>query len=308
MEAVRALKPGTVRRYRQRLDAFLDDARVADGVELRADHLTEHLRSLYLGGLSASTRRGAYVAARSFGESLVIAGEVAANPFARVPSPKPEYREEIQVLTRGEVERLIYGDPPGLPEDPLAARNRVLCLLIYWLGLRPSELGLRLDGLVRSGRSLKVRLRHTKWASEDQYQVLSDPRALSMLGDYGAVHRPTLVEADEDSPWLVPSVRRCGRGGRYRVVGPLRSESVSRIVAEEMRRAGIRKRGRQLSPKILRHSLATHLLEAGWEPAEVQEHLRHRSIQTTQLYTHVRPGRIESLLRSRSPLGSRPGA
>ena len=93
--------------------------------------------------------------------------------------------------------------------------------------------------------------------------------------------RPRLLDR-QASPWLFPS----SRGGRQLAAG-----SVWRIFKREARSVGIRKKGRRISPHILRHTLATSLLERGADLKLVRDWLRHSDVSTTQRYVHRRSGR-----------------
>jgi integrase/recombinase XerD len=185
-----------------------------------------------------------------------------------IPRPRKERRLPT-VLGQGEVAGLIQ-----------ATRNpteRAMVMLLYSAGLRVSELvGLRREDLDED-RCL-IRVRGGK-GRKDRYTLLSDRAA--------EVVRIHLEFQPSEAPWVFPG----GEESR-----PLTSRSVQKIVARVGERAGIKKR---VTPHVLRHSFATHLLEAGTDIRYIQELLGHASTKTTQVYTHVSR---KDLARIRSPL------
>lgn len=184
-----------------------------------------------------------------------------------IPRPKPE-RGLPQVLSRAEVIRILA-----------AIRNRkhrAIVLLIYSAGLRVSEaVRLRPEDLDVDRRL--VRVRRGK-GGKDRYSLLAD-RAIEAV----RLHR----EDSPDGPWLFSGARP----DRH-----LTPRSVQRVITEAAAKAGIRKR---VTPHTLRHSFATHLLEAGTDLRYIQELLGHASSRTTELYTHVSRPRLAAI---RNPL------
>jgi integrase/recombinase XerD len=150
-------------------------------------------------------------------------------------------------------------------------------MLLYSSGLRVSELvRLRSEDL-DSDRGL-IRVRAGK-GRKDRYTLLSDRAAEEI-----EIHRR--FQGDE-VPWVFPG----GHDGR-----PITVRTVQKVVARIGERAGIRKK---VTPHVLRHSFATHLLETGTDIRYIQELLGHASTKTTQIYTHVSR---KDLARIRNPL------
>ncbi|NNF14660.1 MAG: tyrosine-type recombinase/integrase [Gemmatimonadetes bacterium] len=185
----------------------------------------------------------------------------------KLPRPKRE-RRLPQVLSRGEVSRLI--DAVAHP------KHRALTLLIYSSGLRVSEaVRLRPEDL-DAERGL-IRVRRGK-GGKDRYTLLSD-RALDAVRIYRM--------AFPVGRWLFPGARP---GRHYSV------RSIQKVITQAGASAGIEKR---VTPHVLRHSFATHLLEAGTDLRFIQELLGHRSSRTTELYTHVSHPQLAAI---RNPL------
>jgi integrase/recombinase XerC len=283
--SVRGRSQATARRYRRLVERLLED--VGQPIAQLDQRLIEkHLRRLHVAGRGESVRRGVVVAIRSLGEWCLAHGIIESNPGASLSGPRP-YRREIKVLAVAEVSRLLWGDSPGtLPQDPLEMRNRVLLGVSYVAGLRASEIGpLEAEGVVwhEVGQIFSILVRRGKGSGQDVRLPLDRPVS-RMLG-----------------AWL--AVRGSGNGGgRFLWGRPLTRGAVRNIFLDRCAEVGIAATGRRLSPHILRHSVATHLLQEGVDIRQVQLLLRHRSIATTELYLHADVDRLGSVLIRKSPL------
>jgi integrase/recombinase XerD len=188
--------------------------------------------------------------------------------MGEIPRPKKERRLPA-VLSQEEVETLIRATR--------TPTERALVMLLYASGLRVSEVvRLRREDLDRH-RSM-IRVRGGK-GRKDRYTLFSD-RAAEVMETHCSFQDP-------DDPWVFPG----GSDGR-----PITTRSVQKVVTRIGQRAGIRKR---VTPHVLRHSFATHLLETGTDIRYIQVLLGHASTKTTQIYTHVSR---KDLARIRSPL------
>lgn len=185
-----------------------------------------------------------------------------------IPRPRRETRLPT-ILSRNEVERLV-----SVVEN---IRHRALILLLYSAGLRCGEVvRLRPEDFDRERGLIFIRGGKGR---KDRYTLLSH-RALEAVEMVLAARRP-------GSPWLFPG-ERSDR--------PISTRTVQHVIERARHRAGIQK---PVTPHILRHSFATHLLEAGTDLRYIQKLLGHASSRTTEIYTHV--SRRE-LGRIRSPL------
>jgi site-specific recombinase XerC len=280
--SVRGRTEGTARRYRRLVERLLKDAGKPIA-QLGREDIEKHLRRLHVAGRGESVRQGVVVAVRSLGEWCLAHGIVEVNPGASLSGPRP-YRREIKVLTVAEVSRLLWGDKPGtLPRELLAMRDRVLLGVAYVAGLRASEIGpLEAEGVVwqEATQTFSVLVRHGKGAGGDVRLPLDRPVS-RMLG-----------------AWLASRA-----SGRFLWGRPLTRGAVRKILHRRCSEVGISAGGgRRISPHVLRHSLATHLLDAGMDIRKVQLLLRHRSIATTEKYLHADVGRLAGELVRRSPL------
>jgi integrase/recombinase XerD len=221
-----------------------------------------HLKDI---GLAPSSIRRSISATRTYFRFLLADGIVVRDPSERLETPK-RWRTLPDVLTVEEVSRLLAA--PTL-DDPLAFRDRAMLELAYAAGLRVSEwitLAVRdvlmEDKLVRVfGKGSKERL------------VPIGRSAIAAVATYIRELRPRLEKGSGEGILLLNA-----RGE------PLSRMGAWKILRRYVERAGIEK---AVSPHTLRHSFATHLLEAGADLRAVQEMLGHADISTTQIYTHV---------------------
>jgi site-specific recombinase XerD len=289
LTSVRGRAEGTVRRYRRLVERLLAD--VGKPIEqLTREDVEKHLRRLHVAGRGESVRQGVVVAVRSLGEWCVAHGVVEVNPGAGLAGPSG-FRREVRPLTVEEVSRLIWGDRVGyLPTGHRELRDRALLAVIYIAGLRASEPGpIRLNDVLWDEAAGVFRLLLVKGkAARREKWVHLDRLVSRVLGAYLAV-RPG------GSPWLFVSARGT----------PLTRAAVYQIFRRRIKEVGIEARGRRMSPHILRHSIATHLLARGWDIRTVQIHMRHASIKTTEVYLHADEGRVQRMMLRWSPLGPR---
>jgi integrase/recombinase XerD len=237
-----------------------------------------HLKDI---GLAPSSIRRSISATRTYFRFLLADGIVVHDPSERLETPK-RWRTLPDVLTVEEISRLIAA--PTF-DDPLAFRDRAMLELAYGAGLRVSEwitLAVRdvlmEDKLVRVfGKGSKERL------------VPIGRSAIAAVATYVRELRPRLEKGRGEGILLLNA-----RGE------PLSRMGAWKILRRYVERAGIEK---TVSPHTLRHSFATHLLEAGADLRAVQEMLAHADISTTQIYTHVDREYLRRVYREYHPRG-----
>lgn len=286
--------PRTVTAARFAVERFLGDLGAAPTVgDLTRAAVERHLRRLFVRGLGEAARAKALRSIRSFLRYLVGHRMLEHNPANEIRAPRT-YSRERPTLSLTETRRLLGldGTRVQLPRTFIGLRNLVLLAVTYAAGLRASEIGpLRTDdlGWGEDTSLFSVLVARAKGARRDERLQL--PVDISrLLGFYLDLRRgePSAV----GSPYLF-----VGRQG-----SPLTSRQVHRIFKERLKAAKIEARGRRLSPHVLRHSRATHLLEAGFDVRSVQTMLRHGSLETTAGYLHTSEEKIARYLLRKEPL------
>jgi integrase/recombinase XerD len=235
-------------------------------------------------GMAPATAARRRSAVRQFYRFALGEGWRTDDPSRRVEAPR-QGRPLPKILSREEVERLIAA---AAARDG-AAGVRLACLveLTYASGLRVSELvALPLAAVARDPAYLIVKGKGGK----ERLAPLGEA-ARTAVKAWLAV-RPAAKDAGgRDNPWLFPSR---GAGGR------LTARRVAQMMDEAAVAAGIDRS--KVSPHVLRHAFATHLLEGGADLRVVQTLLGHADIATTQIYTHVAQDRLAQVVASKHPL------
>jgi integrase/recombinase XerD len=287
--AERGASRNTLDAYRRDLLGFLDHAGELgrDFLTADSDVLRHYMRSQATAGMSARTAARRISALRQFFQFLFAEGFRPDNPSLAIDRPK-QRRSLPKYLSEEEVDRLLAAAAARPGHD--RARMMALLEVLYATGLRVSELvGLPLSALGRDGKTLIVRGKGGK----ERMVPLTEP-ASDALAAYVAVRdrcAPAAAERPRPSPWLFPSRSRQGHLTRVRF---------GQLLKEVAAAAGI-EAGR-VSPHVLRHSFASHMLARGADLRSVQQLLGHADIGTTQIYTHVMDARLKALVQEAHPL------
>lgn len=277
-----------LRRYVEFLATDRDERRVADAVPADVDAFA---RSLRAAGLAPASTTRTLVAVRSLHRWLAAEGLRPDDPAARVESPRladalPKALTEEQVMSlldllESEVGRLRT-DPGegGVREQAFAVRDRALFETLYGTGARVSEIcGLRFTDVDLDGALLRVLGKRSK-----ERVVPLGSHAVRTLREWFDDGRPELVPRQWRRRDDADAVFLGARGTR------LTRQAVWQLLQKRGLQAGVPVQ--QLSPHVLRHSCATHLLDHGADIRSVQELLGHASIGTTQRYTKVATERL----------------
>ncbi len=289
----RGLAPNSLAAYRRdlrRYVAYLHDIGRQTLAEVTAADLAAYAGRLHGGDdghppLATASAARAIVTVRGLHRFAQLEGDVAVDVARDLKPPSPAKRLP-KALPVDEVDALI--EAAGFDGTPLARRDRALLELLYATGARISEaVALDVDdvrGQLDDGAaSLKL---HGKG---DKDRVVPVGRsAVRAVGDYLVSGRPSLVTAGRGTPALFVN----GRGGR------LSRQSAWSVLRRAAEKAGIE---RDISPHVLRHSYATHLLDGGADVRVVQELLGHASVTTTQLYTLVTAERLREVYATAHP-------
>ncbi len=274
----KGLSKNSIDAYRRDLVRLADELSGAEKNGDRGDLLTAtqqqlsaHLRTLRLAGLAPSSVRRALVSIRRFYAFLVAEGTRSDNPSENLLFPR-KLQHLPKVLSQDQVESLLAA--PDTSTD-LGLRDRSMLELLYATGLRVSELvgldvaQLRLDEgfLVAFGKGDKERVVPVGDAAE------------AWVLRYLSEVRPRLVSGRHERVFVNARGGSLSRQGLWKI----------------LRGYGVALGLRGLSPHVLRHSFATHLLEHGADLRSVQMMLGHADISTTQIYTHIHETRLRGL-------------
>ena len=287
MAVERGASPHTLAAYRHDLadyGAFLHgrglDAERADLATLRA-----YVSGLARAGLAPSTTARRLSALRQFHRFLYLEGIRSDDPTQTLEGPR-QHRPLPKLLDQAEIEALI--EAARARPDAEGLRLTALLELLYATGLRVSELvGLPLSALAPDRRLLMV------LGKGGKERMVPIGRAAREALEAWLPLRMSLVgrRRRKDSPYLFPSRARAGHLTRQRV---------SQLLKELAPSAGIDPA--RLSPHVLRHAFASHLLAGGADLRAVQLMLGHADIATTQIYTHVQAERLARVVQAHHPL------
>ena len=274
MDTERSASPRTLANYRDALAVFRSwrGDKFTTWRNADADDFRDYLFALMKQGLKRATIRLRFAALRSFYKFLVLRGGLGRSPVAEVQLPKPERGLPV-VLSIAQIDELL-GMPLRLPVDGksppwLPMRDAAILELFYSCGLRISEL-LALD--VKDMDFIGDTLRVIGKGSKERIVPIGGP-AVSAIQRYRQ-------EAAVTSGPLFLSKRRTR----------ITQQAVDQLLKKYLKHSGI---PFAISPHKLRHSFATHLLDAGADLRSVQSLLGHASLSTTQLYTHVTKERLK---------------
>jgi integrase/recombinase XerD len=258
-----------------KFSAFLGDAPKIQGLE-ELRHYTDHLYQCKLGNRSIARH---LTTLRSFYGFLLREGLIESDPTQLLRSPR-QWQTIPKFLNLEDIERLL--DVPDAAR-PTGLRDRAMLQLLYATGLRVSE-------LCRVGISdlnLEVGVLRTTGKGNKQRLVPAGQAAIRAVEEYVKNGRPALLK---------------GRASRYLFVtargGCLTRQAFWKLLAVHGKKAGI---FQGLTPHVMRHSFATHLLEHGADLRSVQVMLGHADISTTQIYTHVMRSRLRDTVQKHHP-------
>jgi integrase/recombinase XerD len=278
----KGLSPNTIAAYRRDLSKFEGFLRRRK-LELNSidrDALMEFLSSLYRQNLESKSVARNLVTLRNFFRFLQIQQVIENDPALNLESPKIR-RSLPGYLRLEDVDRLLKQ-----PDDktPLGLRDRAMLEVLYSTGLRVSEL----IHLRTADLDAKVGCIRCIGKGDKERIVPVGKKALAVVERYLRDARPKLAKKHAPSPMLF--VNRRGQ--------PLTRVGVWKILSDHGKRAGFRM---ALTPHMLRHSFATHLLERGADLRSVQLMLGHSDISTTQIYTHVVEDRLKQVYKAHHP-------
>lgn len=276
----------TIKAYREDLFGLIEwlettRGKVPPPASLTPQDLRGFQAALQQAGYARSTIARKLASLRSFFRFAIRCGLAKHNPAKPLRNPRQQ-RKLPHVLSDDEVGRLLAAPPT---DSPAGLRDRAILETIYSAGLRVSELvGMRDRDIDRHEQIVRVRGKGRK-------------ERISPLGSYAvaaidayASRRSREAKTETLGPDAAVFVNRFGRR--------LTTRSVGRMLEKHIAAAGLDAR---TSPHTLRHSFATHLLDRGADIRSVQELLGHKSLATTQIYTHVSAANLRRIYEQAHP-------
>jgi integrase/recombinase XerD len=273
----KGLTPNTLSAYKADLERFIAFCGQKEPADTRL--IQSYLDSLYAAKLSPRSITRHLTTLRNLFAYLLREGQIHSDPVSVLTSPR-QWRTLPKYLSLEQVDSLL-GAPDGT--RPVGLRDKAMLEFLYATGVRVSELcavemgGLSLDmGVVRvSGKGRKERL------------VPIGRSAVAAVNSYLASGRPALLKGRVSPHVFVTAQGRC-----------LTRQAFWKLLKGYGKKAGMWQR---LTPHVVRHSFATHLLERGADLRSVQTMLGHADISTTQIYTHVLKSRLRSTVDRHHP-------
>ena len=264
----------------------------SDPLTADTDTVRDWLADLEARGFAPTSAARRLSCVRQFHRFLYLENRRGDDPTVVLEGPR-RGRPLPKVLSMDEVERLLDTAREGIddPARPLGERlraARMTCLLevLYATGLRVSELvALPRSAAHRRDPMLTIRGK----GGRERLVPLSEPAMASMR-----MWRDLLAQAPgtpSDSPWLFPALSESGHLTRQAFARDLKTVAAAAGIATA-----------RVSPHVLRHAFASHLLQNGADLRVVQELLGHADISTTQIYTHVLDERMKAMVRDLHPL------
>jgi integrase/recombinase XerC len=275
----------TVKSYREDLTQAVAFFRERAGNDVRPEQVTTRLLRAFLAwlhdqGYARTTISRRIAAVRSWCRFLCRQGSLDKNPADGLRGPKLD-RRLPHFLNKADVDRLLAAPSA---DSALGLRDRAILETLYSAGLRVSELvGLELDDLDLADGVATVRGKGKK-------------ERLALIGD--AARTSIAKWLDARAVLLEAIGRRSNAVFLNRNATRLSTRSVGRLLVKYLRKTGLDPR---TTPHTLRHTFATHMLDAGADIRGVQELLGHKNLTTTQIYTHVSTQRLQDSYRKAHP-------
>jgi len=276
----KGLSPNSLAAYRRDLVDFQTFTLPVTGGSLpEAEVLRSYVNNLYIKGLSSRSIARRLSSVRNLFHFLVAEGRLTIDPTEHLTSPK-QWATIPKFLNRDQIEKLIAAPDTVKPSGQ---RDHAMLELLYATGIRVSELiQLRLSNLDAGLGVVRVTGKGNK-----QRLVPVHGSALNAIAEYMHNGRLALLKG-KTSPHLFVTARG----------GPMTRQAFWASVKLNGKKAGI---FHNLSPHVLRHTFATHLLEGGADLRSVQTMLGHADLSTTEIYTHVVRSRLRDTLDRHHP-------
>ncbi|PIE59098.1 MAG: recombinase XerD [Desulfobulbus propionicus] len=265
----------------ERFEFFLTSRSIANLQHIDKQSIQLFFQDCHKQGISSRSNARRLAALRAFFSYLTMQGYVTNNPLMEIDAPKLG-KSLPKALHHEEIARLLTRPTVA---SPLNMRNWVMLHLLYATGLRVSEL---VNIPVAGCNMTNLHLRVTGKGNKERI-VPFDNQTAEYLGEYISQYRPLLLKNKVNNTLFLSNRGKAMTRNRF-----------WQILRETALKNGISK---ELSPHMLRHSFATHLLAGGADLRSVQMMLGHSDIATTQIYTHVDAERLKTIHQRFHPRG-----
>ncbi len=278
----RGLAKNTLDSYQQDLNAFAEFAagHVNSFADIGSSELQLYLNTLYINGMSTATVARRVSCLRQFFRWAVNHNVISKDPTALLAPPR-QSQSLPKALSEADIEALLAVDT----EQRLGLRDKAMLELLYATGLRVSEL----VDIKQSDVSLRQGVVRVLGKGSKERLVPIGENAINAVQLYINEQRPALLKGANE-----PALFLTERGK------PMTRQAFWYLIKRHARRAGITQ---TLSPHMLRHCFATHLLDHGADLRVVQLLLGHSDLSTTQIYTHVARDKLQNLHSMHHPRG-----
>jgi integrase/recombinase XerD len=271
----KGVSPNTIDAYRYDLGLYVEHLGSTAVLQAQAAQVSSFIKFMYSRNLKPRSAARAIAAVRGFYRFLMLERAVSINPTATVDAPK-WWKPLPTVLSVDEVDRLLAA--PDL-STPSGVRDKAMLEVLYATGLRVSELvGLKMDGVNLEGGFVRC------VGKGDKERVI--PLGVPAAEALGVYLRSARQRVASDLVFLSDRGR------------PLTKGQFEATVRRYGAKVAIQKK---ITPHVLRHSFATHLLERGADLRAVQMMLGHADISTTEIYTHVVKERLKEVYKAFHP-------
>jgi integrase/recombinase XerD len=275
----KGLSSNTVESYRLDLKRFSDFGKTSPDVLDLSDLLRNYLDSLFRADLSSRSIARHLATLRGFSSFLLQQGLIHDDPASLLSAPR-QWQNLPKYLNEKALEDLLSAPDAN---KPTGLRDRAMLQFLYATGVRVSELcKVQVSDLESSLGYVRVLGKGKK------HRIVPVGRtALSAIEDYVSQGRPALLKGRR-SPYLFVTARG----------GAMTRQGFWKLLGQHGKHAGL---FHNLTPHVLRHSFATHLLEGGADLRSLQIMLGHADISTTQIYTHVMRSRLRTTVDEHHP-------
>lgn len=274
----------TISSYKSDLQQFFSFSGAIDPQDLTEERIEKFLQYLQTSGYAPKSMARKLSTLKDFCRFLYSEKVISTNPAAYILTPKQE-KPLPKFLSVEEIEQLI--DTAFTKKDYRYWRIGVMIELMYATGLRVSEL----VGLPENAINYGKRLVTLVGKGNKEHIVPIAGRVITALQEYLPL-REEFIKKNSSSTWLFPSLTA--------ISGHLTRDAFYKDLKKLAADCGIYPS--RISPHVLRHSFATHLLNNNADLRSVQKMLGHENITTTEIYTHIIPQKLGDVVRSKHPL------